>query len=83
MLFRLKPGVGSHVEGRGQNLRKFKAGDLVESDRELDKKYPNKFERLPDIRPVVAPAPVAAPAREPVAEKEVEAPDYRGTFPPE
>jgi hypothetical protein len=57
MLFRIKPGAASHVEGHGKDMVTYKAGDIFECVKELDKKFPNKFERLVDIQPVV-PMPV-------------------------
>lgn len=55
MLFRLKPNVGTHVEGRGASIVTYRAGDVVESDKDLAAKFPHKFERVAEINPVFAP----------------------------
>ena len=46
MYFKLKPKVGNHAE-RGENGRPivYKSGDVVESDQDLVKLFPNKFGR--------------------------------------
>lgn len=43
MKFRLKPDVGTHRENSG---RVYKAGEIVESDQDLIKLFPEKFSRV-------------------------------------
>ena len=57
MYFKLKDGCGSHAEtGADGRLIVYKAGDVIESDNDLAKMFPNKFIRMGDL--VVNPAPV-------------------------
>lgn len=63
MLFRLKPNVGAHVEGRGASIATYRAGDVVESDKDLAAKFPHKFERVAEIKPVAVDVPETAPEK--------------------
>lgn len=52
MKFRLKPNTGSHAgPGEGGKFKTYKPGDTVESEQDLCKVFPNKFERIPDEAP--------------------------------
>ncbi len=48
--FRLEGG--SHAEGSGEDLKKFKRGDIVESDDNLVEKFKGKFKEIVDAVPV-------------------------------
>lgn len=43
--------AGEHVEGTGEEREVYVKGDTVESDKDLEKKFVNKFERLADKEP--------------------------------
>jgi len=48
--FRIKDGCGKHQEAIRKNEKKprtYKAGDAFESEVDLAKEFPNKFERVP------------------------------------
>jgi hypothetical protein len=48
MQFKVLPKVGSHSDGR----QTYRSGEVVESDVDLAALFPNKFEKLQEIRPV-------------------------------
>ncbi len=48
MMFKMKEKVGLHF----QDGREYKAEDLVETDLELDKMFPAKFEKIKEIKVV-------------------------------
>jgi hypothetical protein len=56
MKFRLKKGCGSHVEQINGKDKVFVAGEIVESETDLCKRFVNKFERVHEVV-----APVAQP----------------------
>lgn len=59
MRFKLK--AGSHGSGTGQEIKSYKAGDVIESDQDLAAFDPLKFERLDDAAKAT-PAPAAFPS---------------------
>jgi len=81
VLFRLKPNVGTHVEGRGASIVTYRAGDVVESDKDLAAKFPHKFERIAEIKPVAAPSQQAPAQAEAAAVVPETAPDKPASKP--
>lgn len=57
MTFRLKKGAGNHAD----DDKLYKAGDIIKSEKDLDKMFQNKFERIYSNEQLIDPAVVLTP----------------------
>lgn len=65
MKFRLLPKAGDHAEaGAGGVALAYRAGDIVESDRDLMEAFPNKFERVDVAEEPASPSTPFKPSAE-------------------